>query len=113
MPKPIHLMEAFTPVVDIKGQSVSVPENGGELARSLDSWLEGIADRIVQEKGVSEDEAFALLFKSIEALAAVGECEPLPEPLEPIEHDMEWLGKAQTYGLGGLIMDTLKKGASV
>jgi len=70
----------------------------------LDAYLIGIADVLVQEFEIENDDALEYVFQKAEAMAESGDLPPMPGEESGDQEVSEWIGAAQSWGFSSYVL---------
>lgn len=89
------------------GPDVSAVSNPGTAQQNLDAWFGDLADTLVQNYGLADEEAFGMIFDSLDALAETESIRSYPGDGASDEEAGNWLGYAKTLGLDAMVLDII------
>lgn len=82
--------------------------NPTDVLDAFDAFIGGIADALLAEFDMSDDEAIDFVFEVADAMAEEGLLSPIPDEAD-IQALAAWIGKAESAALGAHVMQAAEE----
>jgi hypothetical protein len=107
-----HFLVQERPVSVVEGierEADGSPENESDVWETMDAYLSGILDSMLEAYEMTDSEALEFVFEVAEMLASDDKLPAFPDDNADEASVAEWMGKAKTLGFAQAVLDQAER----